>query len=262
VHVYTSGGSFNATLTVRDGFNQAAAMTTVTVSPSSPHLIALINFQPGSAPAPPAGYLDDRGAMFDDRGNGFHYGWSADNTAKTARRNSPDSPDPLHDTLIHSGSLTWEMALPNGLYQARLVAGDPDASGERHSFQLEGALFLDGQTSSNRRFIEKYGTVRIADGRLTLAAHSPSNANKLNFIEIRALPQLAPQWIPQLMRFDQDSFVSTFRGAPGLRYVLETSTDLIHWTPVATNSAADAVIEWDAPIPPGASFRFYRTRNE
>src|SRR5687767_5774400 len=62
---------------------------------------ALVNFQPASA-AVPGGYVADTGAVFADRGNGFSYGWDANNAAQTRDRNNGASPDQRYDTLIHT----------------------------------------------------------------------------------------------------------------------------------------------------------------
>ena len=44
---------------------------------------------------------------------------------------------------------------------------------------------------------------------------------------------------------------------PGKIYALEASTNLVHWLPLQTNTAADCTLEFlDAASPPGK--RFYR----
>ena len=86
---------------------------------------AKINFQPASA-AVPAGYLADSGAVYGDRGNGYTYGWDADCSAHTRDRDASNSPDQRYDTLVHMqlyGTFTWEIAVPNGTYTVRVVAG-------------------------------------------------------------------------------------------------------------------------------------------
>ena len=67
-----------------------------------------INFQLDSA-ATPAGYLEDAGFVFDNRGNGYSYGWSNDHTDVSRDRNN--NADQRLDTVIqfHVGQ-TWEIA--------------------------------------------------------------------------------------------------------------------------------------------------------
>src|SRR5207249_276764 len=88
-----------------------------------------INFQ-DSTSAGFSGYLADRGAAFGARGNGFSYGWNANNSANAINRNLPNSRDERYDTLNQMQSSSnpnafWEIAVPNGTYTVRLVAGDP-----------------------------------------------------------------------------------------------------------------------------------------
>jgi hypothetical protein len=57
-----------------------------------------VNFQPAPA-AVPSGYVPDSGRIFADMGNGYQYGWNADNGANTRERNV--AADKRRDTLIH-----------------------------------------------------------------------------------------------------------------------------------------------------------------
>jgi len=48
----------------------------------------------------------------------------------------------------------------------------------------------------------------------------------------------------------------------GRRYVLEASPDLLHWRPIATNTAsARNLIDWTVPQTPGSTDRFFRTQD-
>src|SRR5687768_12226727 len=60
-----------------------------------------VNFQPASAPVP-AGFVVDSGQVYGSRGNGYTYGWSADNTANTRDRNNPGVPSQAYDTVIRT----------------------------------------------------------------------------------------------------------------------------------------------------------------
>jgi hypothetical protein len=148
-----------------------------------------LNFQPARAEVP-AGYLVDSGRMFGDRGNGYSYGWNARN-ATTRDRNAAEAPDQRYDTLIHlqrpdvcNGACTWEIALPNGLYAVRLVAGDARYTDSLYRLTVEGVLAIDGTPSDNQRWFEGTVTVTVTDGRLTVSGAEGAVNNKLNFIEI------------------------------------------------------------------------------
>jgi hypothetical protein len=203
-------GSFN-----KVAFIEIAAADTPTVTPPTPAPTATVEPsvtprptatpQPTSTPAPaamikinfqkanvavPAGYLADTGKRFGDRGNGQQYGWSANNF--TGRdRNSAASPDQRYDTLLHmqkpsvcGGSCTWEIALPNGTYRVRLVAGDATATDSVFRLDLEGVTVIDGAPTDSQRWLDNTVTVTVSDGRLTLSNASGAQNNKVNFIEI------------------------------------------------------------------------------
>src|SRR5687768_8227573 len=91
--------------------------------------VAHVNFQTSSA-AVPAGYVADSGYAFGLRGNGMTFGWNAANRDGARDRNSSRSPDQRYDTLNHlqkpeNPNASWAIAVPNGAYSVRLVAGDP-----------------------------------------------------------------------------------------------------------------------------------------
>lgn len=147
----------------------------------------LINFQPSTAPRP-AGYLADTGLPFADRGNGYSYGWNRDTSAATRDRNDASSPDQQHDTLIHlqrpeNPDAIWEIAVPNGVYDVRLVAGDPGFVDSVYAISAEGVLVVSGTPTPAVRWIDHLAAVTVSDGRLTVRSAGGSN-NKLCFAEI------------------------------------------------------------------------------
>jgi hypothetical protein len=158
----------------------------VSANPSFP---ILINFQPDGAPIP-AGYLVDRGTVFGAQGNGYSYGWN--NRNNSARdRNAANSPDQRYDTLVHMQSsalpnATWAIALPNGQYRVRVVAGDPSYFDSVYKINAEGTLAVNGRATSSSRWVEGTVTVTVGDGRLTVSNATGSSNNKINFIEISA----------------------------------------------------------------------------
>ncbi|MBI3972277.1 MAG: hypothetical protein HY332_13410, partial [Chloroflexi bacterium] len=150
---------------------------------------AMINFQPASAPIP-AGYLKDDGATYGPRGNGYTYGWSVNNTANTRDRNSTRSPDQRYDTLNHmqlGGTFAWEVAVPNGTYRVRVVAGDPSHIDSVYRLSVEGVLAVDGTPTSANRWLEGTVSVTVGDGRLTVSNAPGSKNNKICFVEITSV---------------------------------------------------------------------------
>ena len=150
-----------------------------------------VNFQPAGA-ALPVGYLADTGALYAPASGGFSYGWSRDNTADARDRNSVNAPDQRYDTLeqfqvTHSGggaTSFWEIGVPNGQYQVRIVAGDPDNVGDTHHLLAEGQTLLNATTSAATRFVEATGVVTVTDGRLTIAPGASAVNAKICFVEI------------------------------------------------------------------------------
>jgi hypothetical protein len=157
-----------------------------------PTFTARVNFQPVAVPVP-AGYLADDGAVFGARGGGLSYGWTTDNTAQARDRNSTLSPDQRYDTFNQfqrpapaNPDAVWELALANGTYQVRIVAGDPSFTDSVHRLQAEGVLVLDGTPTADQRWIEGTVLVTVTDGRLTLRAAPGGVNSKVCFIDVEA----------------------------------------------------------------------------
>lgn len=151
-----------------------------------------INFQPDGV-TPPSGYRVDTGAVYGLRANGMTYGWSADNRANARDRNA--NSDQRFDTLNHmqiGGNRSWEISVPNGRYQVRLVAGDPSFFDSILKINVEGALAINKTTSSGSRFADATVTVNVTDGRLTLSNATGARNNKINFAEIRQVENTQP----------------------------------------------------------------------
>jgi hypothetical protein len=65
---------------------------------------------------------------------------------------------------------------------------------------------------------------------------------------------------PRLVAAGQ--FQCTLTGESGRAYVLETSADLVNWTPISTNIASSAIITITAPAATGVDYQFYRAAVE
>jgi hypothetical protein len=156
----------------------------------SPSLSTLVNFQPAEV-AVPEGYLPDGGAAFGLRGNGERYGWNADNAAQARVRGSPTSPDQRYDTLTHlqkpaNPDAVWEIAVPDGTYTVRVVAGDPVFLDSVYRLDVEGVTTVSGTPTDAAQWLEGTSTVTVTDGRLTLSNGAGAVNNKICFVEIVA----------------------------------------------------------------------------
>jgi len=137
------------------------------------------------------GAVGDIGLPFGDRGNGLVYGWDRDNTAN-ARFRSGFYPSNTHlESFVyigHYGAYVWEIALPEGWYTVRLVAGDPKYPlNGTYITNVEGQPILNGQATTANPWLENTIQVRVTDGRLTVTNGNGSKNNVLNVIEITPL---------------------------------------------------------------------------
>ena len=157
--------------------------------------VVRVNFQPAAAEVPP-GYVPDSGATYANRGNGFSYGWNADNSATTRERNSPLAPDQRYDTLIHlqkseNPDAVWEIGLPPGVYDVFAVGGDAEFVDGHMQSLAEGQGLLNGTPTDNRRYISGLASaIAVTDGRLTVRSGIGAVNNKLLFLEIFKLADL------------------------------------------------------------------------
>jgi glucose/arabinose dehydrogenase len=167
----------------------APATFTATFVPAN-RFTARVNFQPATA-AVPAGYVADSGAAFGARGNGLTYGWNLA-TDETRDRDSANSPDQRFDTLNHmqkpsNPTARWEIAVPNGTYQVRIVSGDPANIDSVFRIAAESTLVVDGTPTTTARWVDGTSNVTVSDGRLTLSSAAGAANNKLCFIELTQL---------------------------------------------------------------------------
>ena len=151
---------------------------------------AHINFQPKSAPVP-SGYIADIGGPYKARTKSLSFGWSQSNTQSTIDRNSKLSRDQRYDTFAalqqNKTALHWDIALPAGLYQVHIVAGDPADKGATYSIKAEGKQILTGASTAKTHWFEGTAIVSVTDGRLTISNGPKALRNKINFIDIQAV---------------------------------------------------------------------------
>jgi glucose/arabinose dehydrogenase len=187
-----TGGATAALLWSATGMAKAAVPATRLYSRAAPAGTLRINFQVASAPVP-AGYLPDAGHAYGPRAGGHTYGWNVDNTAQMRDRNAGNSPDQRYDTLAYmqkpaNANASWEIALADGRYRVRVVAGDPSFYGGSVAVTTEGILNVSGSTTSGVRWLDGTAEVTVSDGRLTIRNGAGATSNKICFLEITPLP--------------------------------------------------------------------------
>jgi lysophospholipase L1-like esterase len=149
---------------------------------------AHVNFQPGNAPKV-KGYVADVGGVYKNRG-GLSFGWSEANTAQAVDRNAKNSKDQRYDTFnqLAKGrrNLKWEIAVPDGLYQVRIVAGDAKDTGNVYRIKAEGKMVVNRTipVGSKSRWASGALNVTVKDGRLTIVSGPGAVRNKICFIDI------------------------------------------------------------------------------
>jgi len=136
----------------------------------------------------PTGYVQDIGEIFGPHGS-LNYGWDLDNTVNGRWRQSPQSSDLRYDTLNHmqrpaGTSATWEIELTNGLYLVHFVAGDPTAIDSIYQFTVEGFLTPTVVPTTGNAWAEFATTVKLTDGRLTIASGPAASNNKIDYVDI------------------------------------------------------------------------------
>ena len=141
-----------------------------------------VNFQLAGADIP-ADYVPDYGEVFADRGNGLSYGWTSDHTDLARERSA--NIDQRLDTLVHfHAGQSWEIELPNGLYNVNVSLGDAGFTSE-HTLRVEGNSYWSNEATAANEFRVQSQLVQVSDGRLTLdMGAAPEKATRINFIEI------------------------------------------------------------------------------
>jgi hypothetical protein len=169
----------------------ASRAATLTLTAPTGSFATKINFQPASAPTV-SGYTVDSGLPFAAR-NGLTYGWNGDISDALRDRNNRASADQRFDTLAYlqkaaHPNAAWEIAVPNGAYQVRIVAGDPNYINSVFRIAVEDVLAVSGAPSAGNHWIDVTVTITVSDGRLSVSNASGAVNNKICFIEIIQIP--------------------------------------------------------------------------
>ena len=157
-----------------------------------------INFQSGLA-SEHTGYLTDGGLVRAPQ-NGLDYGWSQDISSTAVNSNSGDSPTEAHDTLLtphnpwNGTDATWEIALPNGSYDVRLVVGNAGNNLSHYDILAEGEQILYGRPINGMQWLETTAVVEVSDGSLTISRGPDGSYHRFNFIEIEPHTAAAPDY--------------------------------------------------------------------
>ena len=179
-------------------YSETASATTGTFTAS-------VNFAASTFTTNYPGFVNDYGTIFAPRAGGLSYGWDLDNTANARERSSSVSPNKLYDTFTHFQkqvpSRVWEIAVPNGTYQVRIVAGEATAKDSYHRILVEGALIVNADTrtvATAYAWAEGSGIVTVCDGRMTVKADDVAAVNaKICFITLTGVVPPALQIVSQ-----------------------------------------------------------------
>ncbi len=143
-----------------------------------------VNFQNGGNTFVYPKFRTDTGGTFSRHTNGFKYGWSANNSANFFNRNSSLSPDERFDTGARMSDNVWQATVPNGTYAVWISAGDPTDLSGNYGIAVEGITAISGRPTTKKRWLTKGLTVKVKDGKLTVAPLPGSSGNKINMIQI------------------------------------------------------------------------------
>jgi hypothetical protein len=219
--------------------NTVSNQWTFSVTPYGLGAATNVNFAAGAgnsagnpvAPVP-AGYVQDIGDPYGNRGNGFSYGWDRNIVADGRYRQAVNSPDLRYDTFMHMIKATppaiWEIAVPNGPYQFHVVGGDPANLDSVIQYDIEGTITGAYTPAAPNNWGEFTGTCTVTDGRLTVksgpSSQTTANNNKICFIDITPLnvaiaPTVSRQPQSQSVSCGSSvSFVVCIRGTGPLNY--------------------------------------------
>lgn len=181
-------GTYQATVTATANEYATATLQIKVVVTADPNK-RRINFQAASSNTPKS-YVADTGLPFD---NVRRYGWidpatkqPKSNESNMRKRTSTTDELRLRTLAMMqvNGSMSWEYALPNGLYNVSVSAGDPGFYGSVHQINVEGTpAIMNFVPSATQKYQAATVTVDVQDRKLTIDPHGGSNST-INYIII------------------------------------------------------------------------------
>jgi GH25 family lysozyme M1 (1,4-beta-N-acetylmuramidase) len=143
-----------------------------------------VNFGPYESPVP-SGYINFGDQPFGDV-FGYSMGW-IDSGVVLTTSTSTLAPDDRYRTSVlpndwSNRDRTFEVAVPNGDYRVRIVAGSPTAKGYTQEFSAEGVEIVNTVNHTGSEFVSGTGIVTVTDGRLSVSSSAASS--RLVFLDI------------------------------------------------------------------------------
>ncbi|WP_211489793.1 malectin domain-containing carbohydrate-binding protein [Georgenia thermotolerans] len=207
----TNGTTYFYVIRAVDGAgNESVPSTEAHAVPRVPNdLDVKIDFATAAA-VPVDGYLLDYGQAFGPRtgahqGTGLTYGWTTEDgnpvsLVGNGRVRERPGIDPRLDSIIHMqyGDVvgtngvdtegTWELAVPDGLYEVTVAVGDEGGGtngyDSQHVVNVEAAVGIEAfQGSAQNEYHVATVTVGVWDGRLTINPVGGKNT-KLGYLEV------------------------------------------------------------------------------
>jgi hypothetical protein len=136
--------------------------------------------------------------------------------------------------------------------QAAIVAAALDtmrSSQPNRTFWNIGDLLAIPELSTASPWIDTNGIYQL---------YSSMNDETCEALPSQLLPMLRPDSMASVSQ-NSGTLQVQFSGADGYAYVVQTSPDLLSWTPVSTNYPANGAFNFVEVPPPGAPRRFYRS---
>ncbi|MFK7803752.1 MAG: M12 family metallo-peptidase [Anaerolineae bacterium] len=144
-----------------------------------------INFQLEGT-APEQDILIDNGEPLQVYEGHLVYGWNADYSISVPNQNLNKSNSTFVHAIAEEGEKAiWEMLVPNGRYQVRLISGDPKSVTQPSSMVIENEIVQKKPGSEQSDLFEADLAIEVSDGYLSISG--PTHETILNLVEITPL---------------------------------------------------------------------------
>ncbi len=144
------------------------------------HLLA-VRFQPPDVATPP-GFVADTGDVF---AAGRRFWW--DETPGFVSRGTGTRA--VFDTgAVATVPRLWQTEVIDGYYEIVVSAGDAAFASGPHRVEVEGIRLVNDETTGPGGSVQRDATLRVRDGRLSLAIGGSAGETEINFITVRSAP--------------------------------------------------------------------------